>query len=251
MKRQTLKLVIITIFAIFSIFYLGNCAKEPTQEINDDIGRPKVTKDSASTYHPPLKILPSFPWPPPRASAMKKLEPNLLKNPICLGDVDTCLSKALEAAGYVEKSYFFIKGGFALVTKLEQINGDGKPKGLPDRWSVNVAPLKEFSLSAYLKALFTSNPGYFRIIVFIITHYPFTQNEKGVVFDDAIDWLYKGVNELPPAISERKFSTEHTVSALIYEFEKPKSGEAVPLVPGRLTCNVHLLNSGILNSLER
>lgn len=177
--------------------------------------------------------------------------PNLLKNPVYLGDVDTRISNALTAAGYVEKSYFFVPGGFALVTRLEQINDDGIPKALPDRWSVNVPPLKKFDLTSYLKALFTSNKGYFRIIVFIITPYPIMQADKGIALDGALEWLGKGANKLQPAISERKFTKDDTVSAFIYEFEKPKSAEAVHLLPGRLTCHLHLLNSGILRALER
>jgi len=274
MKKQTLKPVIVIILIIFNIFCLVNCAKESSEDIetmpkpmSKDIDIPITTESShddnvekieryelkklQNQYYEILESLPSFPWPPPQASTMTSIEPNLLKNPVCLGDVDTCISNALEAVGYVEKSYYYVRDGFALVTRLEQINDDGIPKALPDRWSVNVPPLKKFDLTSYLKALFTSNKGYFRIIVFIITPYPFKQAEKGVDLDGALEWLGIGANKLPPAISERKFIKEYTVSALIYEFEKPKSGEAIHLLPGRLTWQVHLLNSGILKALER
>jgi hypothetical protein len=274
MKKQILKPVIVIIFIIFSILCSINCAREKGQDIEavpkpmstdndiplakesyhednvENIERYEYLEKSQHQYYESLEFFPSFPWPPPPASAIENLDPNLLKNLVCLGDVDTCIGNALKAAGYVEKSYYYVPGGFALVTRLEQINDDGIPKALPDRWSVDVPPLKKFDLTSYLKALFTSNKGYFRIIVFIITPYPFKQAEERIALDGALEWLRKGVNKLPPAISARKFIKEYTVSALIYEFEKPKAGKAVPLLPGRLTCHIHLLNSGILKALE-
>ena len=42
-----------------------------------------------------------------------------------LGQVDRKLRKALDDCGYVETSYFWVPGGFAAATRLEQINPDG------------------------------------------------------------------------------------------------------------------------------
>ena len=78
-----------------------------------------------------------------------------------LGDVDSILSNVLHGNGYVEQSYYAVPDGFALVTKLDQINTDGTSKALSDRWSIAPAnvSLSYFSLRSYLPALFTAAPG--------------------------------------------------------------------------------------------
>ena len=86
-----------------------------------------------------------------------------------LGDVDSILSNVLHGNGYVEQSYYAVPDGFALVTKLDQINTDGTSKALPDRWSIAPAnvSLSYFSLRSYLPALFTAAPGDYRLIVLL------------------------------------------------------------------------------------
>ncbi|MGB2863641.1 MAG: hypothetical protein WBC05_09985, partial [Sedimentisphaerales bacterium] len=140
----------------------------------------------------PRGEFPKFPWPPPQASAMANLPNEFFRIPdvnlVRLRDVDNRLSRALDIAGYVEKSYYAAPDGFALVARLEQINPDGTPKSGSDRWAVEVRPLHRFSLSGYLRALFKSDPGYFRIIVFIVTPHPFDKSDEQVSIDDAIEW---------------------------------------------------------------
>ena len=75
-----------------------------------------------------------------------------------LSDIDVALVEALDATGYYDKAYFSVPDGFALVTRLEQIEANGKSLQPPDRWSVQVKPLREFSLPAYLQALFSPPP---------------------------------------------------------------------------------------------
>ena len=72
--------------------------------------------------------IPAFPWPPPRASTMMNIEDAALRvagDSTTLGQVDAELRAALNDAGYVDKSYFAVPDGFALVTRLEQIDDDG------------------------------------------------------------------------------------------------------------------------------
>lgn len=197
--------------------------------------------------------IPEFPWPPPQASASMILPPTLLVNTILetthIRAVDSILSNTLEECGYMEKSYYAVPDGFALVTRLEQIYPDGTPKEEPERWNIEVSPLRSFSLKEYLRALFTANPGYFRVVVFIITPHPFTQTEAIVSRDEAMDWLRAGANRLPDSITRRKYSKEYTITALIYEFEKPEFQEPALKIPGLLTGKDHLEKSGFLDAL--
>lgn len=229
--------------------------------------RPPATAEPPATASPPPRTpsndaprsnappeLPDFPWPPPRASTMMNIDDAALRiagNRTTLGRVDDRLVQALDAAGYVEKSYFAVPDGFALVTRLEQIRADGTPLDPPDRWSAVAGPLREFSLRAFLRALFTSNPGHFRILVFVATPHPFSQSDQEVSREEAIDWLNAGVNRLPDALGRRPYTRAYRMTALVYEFEQPESDDALLVAPGRLTARTHLARSGVLPAIEQ
>lgn len=138
-----------------------------------------------------------------------------------------------------------------MVTRLEQINPDGTPKEGLERWLIEVSPLREFSLSAYIKALFTANPGLYRIIVFIITPHPLYQKERSVSRDEATAWLSEGSNKLPKSVHEQAYSNEYNCTALIYEFERPSyANEAHVKIPGRLSGTTHLLKAKLWGALK-
>ncbi len=195
---------------------------------------------------------PAFPWPPPQASAFMDVT-ELVKESheeiILLGDLDRKFRHALDASGYVEKSYFSVPGGFALVTRLEQINPDGTPKN-PGRWSLEQEILEYFSLRRYLRALFFADPGLFRVVVFIVTPQPFSQSDKVVERDDAMGWLSGGLNALPTSVKNQEFTDEFKITALIYQFEKRESDEHRLLPSAALTGRDHLAGSGFLLILE-
>lgn len=200
--------------------------------------------------------LPHFPWPPPQASSKYELSDEFFRAPekgdVFFRDVDKRLKDALEDAGYTQQSYYAVPGGFALVVRLEQINSDGTPKSGDDRWAVEVAPLRHFSLDSYLKALFTNLSGYFRIIVFVVTPYPFDQSEATITDEEAAQWIYRGINRLPTNVGDEEYTEQHTCTALIYEFEKQYGKEiADVLIPGRLASRSHLEKSAIMNGLRR
>jgi len=120
--------------------------------------------------------MPEFPRTPPPASGRCEIPRHLLlqseEEQPTLWEVESRIVSALYAAGHTERSYYAIEGtldGFVLVTRLEQTKPDGTPKTGPDRWAKEVLPLRDFSLRAYLEALFKGNEGYFRVIVFIVT----------------------------------------------------------------------------------
>jgi len=203
-------------------------------------------------------LMSEFPWPPPRSSAMKVIPDNFFRNvrevDIQLADVDTRINNALDASGYVERSYYAVPGGFALVTRLEKINSDGTPKLGADRWASEVGPLRlyPFDVDAYIKALFTSNPGFFRIIVFIVTPHPFTQTDEIVNRQDAISWLHRGSNKLPYELGIQPYTYQYSCTVLIYEFEKIAGKQAASTVlPGKLSGKTHLEKSKLWLGLNQ
>jgi hypothetical protein len=234
MKMNTKPQIIVQLsFALTLVLSIYGCASVST----------------VSSTEPPE--FPEFPWPPPEASASVEIS-ELVKEPkdeiTRLGDVDKKLRRAFEAAGYVEKSYFAVPDGFALVTRLEQMNPDGTPRD-PGRWSLEKEPLRNFSLREYLRALFFADPGLFRVVVFIVTPHPFSQSDKVVERDEAMDWLRAGLDRLPSSVASQEYTDEFRTTALIYQFENPESGEP-RLSPSRLTGRDHLAGSGFLLNLE-
>jgi len=193
--------------------------------------------------------LPKFPWPPPTPSTTAKIPRELMElasAKTTFAEVSGHLEHALDEAGYGELSYYWVPNGFALVTRLEQFNEDGSPKDPPAaRWAVHAERSSQaFSLSDYLKALFTAEKGHFRLIVFVITDQPFASEPVEVNPDEALKWLQQGMNKLPSKVAEEEFSAQHDVIALIYEFEQATLDHPVALkLPGTLQGKTHLVKA--------
>jgi len=156
-------------------------------------------------------------------------------------DAAYILEDSLSHAGYVEESFYFVPGGFALVTRLEQIEADGKPKPEAVRWLPSVPRRGVFSLGDYLSMLFRANPGYYRVIVFVVTDVPFVQGDDVTTRELAAQWLREGASNLSEPFDRQPFTLRTTCVALIYEFEK-LNGDDEPRnpVPGRLGAAAHL-----------
>jgi hypothetical protein len=193
----------------------------------------------------PNEEIPQLTWPLPAASATMDLTFALLLNHHGLatfGDVDSILHRALSATGYDTMSYFAAPLGFALVTRVEQIEATGAPKPPPWRWSVEAPTitLSEFSLSGYLRALFTANPGHYRVLIFVVTDSLIKQTEQHVPIEEARLWMYKGVVALPHAIASKPWTATSACVALVYEFVRNDGQQAKVVVPGSIEGSVHL-----------
>ena len=218
--------------------------------------RPASGQSEAPAPGPDSAPFPVFPWPPPRASASVVLPTEfLIKSTDSVShfrDVDRKLAAALDSGDYSERSYYAVPDGFAVVTRLEQIDPDGTPKRSPDRWTSEVRPLAKFSLSAYFKALFKANPGFYRIIVFVVTSQSFSQSTTAVSREDSELWLSTGLNTLPAALGEREFTEGHRCTALIYEFKQPGSGVRARLdLPSDLPGRTHLEKASLWDALRK
>jgi len=139
-----------------------------------------------------------------------------------------------------------------MVSRLEQINADASSKEPPERWSVEVEHPEIFSLTSYLKALFTAQKGYFRILAFVVSSEVWSQNASvEVEREEALEWIHNGLASLPPFIRERPFTRWHTCTALIYEFEQVSEDSKPHLrVPSPHLGRDHLEKSKVLNRLK-
>jgi hypothetical protein len=214
-----------------------------------------TTKSPSVGVASPQLNLPEFPWPPPRASAETIIPQKFLRKStdfvVHLGDVDHILVGALDINGYYDKSYYAVPDGFALVTRIEQINPDGTPKTPPARWELAMGPLRRFSLVGYLKVLLTASPGYHRIIVFIVTSHPFSQTDATVSEEQAINWLEGGFERLPSAVSELEFTEEYGCTSLVYEFRTASGIVPTLSLPSHLPGRIHLERANIWPALAK
>jgi len=195
-----------------------------------------------------------FPWPPPEASSRIVLSTthwtSVVAGLLTLGDVDTVLTQALNAEGYAGASYWGVRNGFALVTPLEQTDARGVALDGASRWSRNIAEMKSFSPTEYIRALLTAPPGYFRVIVFIVTSDSFTTTGTRGLFSTIELWATGGHTFLPDGIRSQPFTNQHKLTALVYEFQKKKSSDnPSTAVPGRYTAQVHLERSKLMSYL--
>lgn len=219
---------------------------------NPPIPAPTATRELPDTGGGPS--IPEFPWPPPRPSSLVVVPcafPVSDPGPT-LGDVNDRLRMALDATGYYDLAYFLVPDGFALVTRLEQINPDGSPKNPPARWEAHVEPMEEFSLAAYIRALFAATPGYYRVIVFAVTDQPIVASGEPASSEEASGWLAKGSDVPPESIMDVPMTDAYHVTALIYQFRQPGQGEeVVQLIADALPGRLHLEAAQLWNLLAR
>lgn len=196
--------------------------------------------------------IPQFPFPPPRASAFDVIPRNLLvgeRSQPLLKDVKGVLEAAFEQCGYGEKSYYAVPDGFAMASRIEQIREDGSPGA--ERWSLEVEPIEDFSLGAYLNALFRARPGHYRVIVFIVTPHPFKQKNVKVNSEDAGAWVSGGLNALPEEIGNHDYTGAFQCTALVYQFRRVGNGQPQFVEPSVITGKTHLEKAGLLAALAQ
>lgn len=190
---------------------------------------------------------PKFPWPPPRASSSMTVPVSRFggKYPH-YGDLDDAVCGILDVAGYTERGYFWIPGGYAVATRLEQYNADGSPMNSPDRWNVDGRSNRVFSLKSYLQALLAAPPGRYRVIVFTVSDEPYRESDKSATQEQAVAWTSQGLNSLPKTVAAAPLPSRSNLGVLVYEFEKTQVHSASSLkTPGRLDVPTHLKKSHI------
>ena len=197
--------------------------------------------------------IPRF-WPPPKASAQVNLRRELIvvrEDETTLKEVAQKLEQAFDSAGYVERSYYWVPQGFALISRLEQIRRDGTPKEESERWSVKAPTRKIFSLKDHVKALFGAQQGYYRIIAFVVTPEVVVTSGASPGAQEAKLWAGSGADRLPAEIGSLYYSDKYQTTALIYEFER-KSGDedAIVKLPSEIGAKTHLERAKLWQALH-
>jgi hypothetical protein len=227
----------------------GGGERELVAEVGYALGEEPATADPMPTDTG--NEIPTFPWPPPQPTTRTVLERTLVAGTaITLGGVADRLTAALGSQGYSEHGFYAVPGGFALATRLEQIEFDGTPKPEPLRWSSALPPRELFSLNDFVRALFTAPVGHYRVIVFVLNDRPFAASGETVSGDEALAWVGAGLNRLPDSIAARPFSERYVATAMIYQFQKAgHEQEPVPNPDGAAAAARQLERSGILTAL--
>lgn len=170
-------------------------------------------------------LLPDFkPWPPPKPTTSVVVSktlytPFLDVETANYGDVSRLIEAALSIGGYERFAYFRVPGGFALVTQLEQIQENGEPvKPSSARWNAAIAGPRPFDLATYIHRLFFARVGYYRVLVFTVLGEPITLGGDTLAEDP--DWIGEGATGLPRVLKEERFTEDHDVTVLVYEFER-------------------------------
>ncbi len=193
---------------------------------------------------------PQFPWPPPKASGTFELNKKHFANAKNLNEIDNKISNTLQEIGYPQKSYMGIgNDGFALICQMEQTDENGQPLPNAKRWTKEINTT-EFDFLDILQSMFFPSKGYFRIIVFIVTDESYAQSTEKPDATAAENWQYEGLNRLPSELGQVKFSSDHYVTALIYEFERFDSGTVTQNIPGNITSKQHLEANGLIKKIK-
>ena len=215
---------------------------------------PPQSRSSEEVIQPMLPPTPAFPWPPPLASSEAMIPRNWLSTMGApqLADVADRLERALNEAKYPRWSYSSVPNGFALVSHMEQIKSDGTPSPEPARWSTDLPWVANMTLLEFIKALANATPGYYRVIVFIVTNQPWSRTGERPTGEEAERWLAEGFNWLPRYIGELTYGPDYRTTALVYEFKKvSRDTDATFLEPSPTSADDHLKKAGISDPLSR
>jgi hypothetical protein len=103
----------------------------------------------------------------PSATSSDVLSNNLFINRT-FQEVATIIQSTLEINGYTENKYYRVIGGFAIVTKIEQINEDGNAFEGDNRFSQNIPA--DYNFWEILKHSYINYESHWRTFVFIVTN---------------------------------------------------------------------------------
>ena len=200
-----------------------------------------------------LRNMPVFHLPPPIPSAEANLD-GYFSNCKTIGQVDKLILDALNNTGYYSKKYYYTEGGgYAIVTKMEQFNKDGSCMQDNARWTTKPIRNEDFSVTNYLKSLFIPEPGFFRVIVFVVSPNYYGDNSGDKTNKEGVlGWLEHGYTSLPSVIGSKPFNKQVQVHGLVYEFKMLLTDKKYNFSkPSGLDGTTHLQMARILANLKR
>lgn len=195
-----------------------------------------------------LANFPSFPWPPPNPSAVAMIPSEVFEEAVDMGDIKEIIVKALDASGYLEKSYYKVPQGFAIATRLEQIYEDGSPKPDSIRWSseLKIGDKSASFFSTWLKAIFDTNEGHFRVIVFVVAPKIISSFSQKMPRKKAKGLVRQGSLALPSSYADKPNHANLVFTALIYEYKLLESEKQARIIDQSEVLGItHLEKAGV------
>lgn len=206
---------------------------------------------------------------PPKASTRMKL-PNFLPHATKLGDIATKLSDALEQAGYTDQGWFVVPAafsqstasspgsiiGFAVVTRLEQIEDNGQTKAGGARWSLDLSAPNVNSFLDAVKLLLKGAPdGRYRLFLLMVSNDPVSQASGASPSPAAWqDFLARGAKapllRLMPSTNVN-YGAGGGWYCFVYEYQRSAITGETTFVTNGMTAEQHLKASGIWDALSR
>jgi hypothetical protein len=204
-----------------------------------------------------------FMYEAPAASTRMEIPQNVFLRNNTMGDAALKIQDALNYAGYTDQGWFLVGQkdytggnavvGFAVVTRLEQVDDRGLPMSGATRYSINPSPASGSFLDALKLALKGAPNGKYRVFMIWVKNGPMAQLITHINSDDFQEYLRKGTKA--PLLGPLKkipflaFQREGGCYVFVYEFERSAiDGEVHPVITG-LTAEQHLKAAGISKAL--
>lgn len=192
---------------------------------------------------------PRFPLPFPKPTASVHINVEALNGgvrPTTLGEVSSIIVHLLEEAGYDNMSFLYVPSdlGFAIVTQFQQITFSGL---YPEELEYQQA--KTIRLQAvidFFKEILRGHPGHYRNFVFLVTKWSEAfPSSVEIDYDEAEEWLL-GLKELPLPLRTQVFSSDHTVTGLIYDFMQTELDSTAKLIsPSEISVKNYFGQAGL------
>ena len=187
----------------------------------------------------------------PRPTTQTQLDPTIVSQQtfgVTLYAVGARLERALAKAGYSDFAYFQTwteAPGFALVTRMERVEDDGRPKAENQRFMPPGQEPDDFDLTQYLSQLLFEPTGFYRLMIFRVASESARVTSSPMSGALARRILESGEIRLRADFASYPYTPTYSVDVFVYEFERKGDREVNVLPPVRLPARLHLDRSGI------
>jgi hypothetical protein len=231
------------IVAVLFTVLLGSCPRSPHLE-------------GIVVISGQYETIPPFPWPPPRWTSRHVLPAGLV---VATGKDDSLgliFDRILAALGRAEidewSTYSIGSDGFAIATRPESIEEDGRPKPGGERWTGPAGQGRRMrSLAEYFRALIEAEPGRYRFMILVVTSSPVVAGavEPDIALMDSL--ARGGAGTLDEELRLRVLARGGHCEALIYEYARPSPDDGAQFVrSSHIPAIKHLVSAGLWREEE-